>query len=187
MRHLSLILLATFALVLGACQADDGGGEATETLDLGSLPAASASAEASLDAFATPLGDADASATSSPDDSDDASASPDDSDDASASPDGTDGAVGSSSSAGTAAGDCEDAFDDVPDLAAISSLRDLQDALDAIDESIEACDSVDDWTAAAEGPLNLEGLDTDAETFLAARCDENDDIEDTDICEELDS
>jgi hypothetical protein len=177
MRHLTLILLAMFAMLLGACQADDGGGEATETLDLGSFPAASASAGVSPDASATASSDANAAATSSPDDSDDASASPG----------STDGTVGSTSSPGTAAGDCEDAFDDVPDLASISSLRDLQDALEAIDESIQACDSVDDWTAAAEGTLNLEGLDTDAETFLAARCDENDDIEDTDICEELDS
>jgi hypothetical protein len=97
----------------------------------------------------------------------------DDDDDASAS---------TSASASSVTGmSCEEAFAAVD----VASLTSLDTASDALDDTIGSCASVVDWqtqvTAVAPG-LNLDG----AEAFLDARCDENDLIDDSPICEEVD-
>lgn len=188
MRHLSLILIAMAALLLGACQTDDATPSVSEE-PLFPSASAEASAAASTDASAdaSPSESAEFSespdASASPDDSDDASASPDESDDATASPDESDDATGGTGGTGDDA--CEDAFADVPELTSIDSLTALQDIFVAIDDSIEACDSVDQWTELASDELALVDSPEDAEEFLRARCDESSDIEDSDICQEL--
>ena len=188
MRHLSLILIAMAALLLGACQSDDATPSVSEE-PLFPSASAGASAAASTDASAdaSPSESAESSespdASASTDDSDDASASPDESDDASASPDESDDATGGTGGTGDDA--CEDAFADVPELTSIDSLTALQEIFVAIDDSIEACDSVDQWTELASDELALVDSPEDAEQFLRARCDESDEIDDSDICEEL--
>lgn len=86
---------------------------------------------------------------------------------------------------GTAATTCEEAFEDVPDLSRIDSLRQLQDAIDALDGTIEACDSLDEWTEQAQEQLELGNLSLDAEEFLRDRCEESETLAETVLCEAL--
>lgn len=184
MRYL-IILMAAFALVLGACEADDGTSPTpspTGTLDLFGSP--SPTADGTIDASPTespdstpspsptesPDGIGGASPTESPEETDGLAASP------TTSPDDDGG--------GLAGADCEGAFEDVPDLSRIDSLQEFQEALDAIDQTIEACESVDEWTENAEQQLGLANLSLDAEQFLRDRCEESDDLSDTELCEE---
>jgi hypothetical protein len=98
----------------------------------------------------------------------------DDDDDASASAD-------ASSATGMT---CEEAFSElsVADLADITT---LDEASDVLDDTIASCGSVSDWES--ELSAAVPGLDLDdAEQFLDERCDENDAIDDTPVCEEVD-
>jgi len=181
MRRFSLILIALSALLLGACQTSEDSGASTSAgpiFSTAASPSADASAATSADTSAG------ASPSGSPDESADASGSPDESADASGSPDESDG---TGTGGGTGGGGCEDSFADVPDLGQLTSLSQLQEALDAIDATIEDCETVQEWTDAAETELNLEGLDTDAEDFLEARCEDSEQLTDAALCEELDS
>lgn len=185
MRHLSLIFIVMAAVLLGACQTDDATPSVSEEPLFPSASAeasAAASTDASADASPSESSESPDSSASA-DESDDASASADESDDASASPDESDDATGGTGGTGDAA--CEDAFADVPELTSIDSLTALQDIFVAIDDSIEACDSVDQWTELASDELALVESPEDAEEFLRARCEESSDIEDSDICQEL--
>jgi len=78
--------------------------------------------------------------------------------------------------------DCEGAFDD---LAAedVDSITDLASLTDDLDDTIEACESVDEWTSQAEQAMPDVDL-TDVEMFLAARCEEST-LVDSSLCEEL--
>ena len=79
---------------------------------------------------------------------------------------------------------CEQAFGelDVADLADMSS---LDAASDVLDDTIASCGSVADWESELSAAVPL--LDVEqAESFLDERCDENDEIDDTPICEEVD-
>lgn len=187
MRTYVVSLLAVVALVAAACTADENGSPGaspTGTLDLDLSPTATAT-DASPEASPTESAadTMDASPTESPDDtaSPDATGSPRTTEDASptASPDDDDGL------GGTAGVTCEEAFEDVPDLSRIDSLQQLQEAFEALDATIEACDSVTEWTGQAEEQLDLGNLDLDAEEFLRDRCDESDALSGTALCEEL--
>ena len=188
MRHISLILIAMAALLLGACQADDAAPSVSEealfpSASAGASTAASTDASADASASESVGSSASPESSASPDDSDDADASPDDSDDADASPDSSDDATGGTGGTGDDA--CDEAFADVPELTSVDSLTALQDVFTAIDGTIEACDSADQWTELASDELALVDSPEDAEEFLRARCDESEQIEDSDICEEL--
>jgi hypothetical protein len=79
---------------------------------------------------------------------------------------------------------CEEAFSElsVADLADITT---LDEASDVLDDTIASCGSVSDWES--ELSAAVPGLDLDdAEQFLDERCDENDAIDDTPVCEEVD-
>lgn len=75
------------------------------------------------------------------------------------------------------------------DLGEVSSVDDLEtlatDLGDELDDTIAACDSVEEWedevSAVAPG-VTL----TDVEAFIDQRCDDNDEIDDTPVCEEVD-
>lgn len=185
MRTYLIPMVAVVALLASACTADGNGSPGaspTETLDLDLAPTATATDE-SPEASPTESETMDASPIGSPDDtaSPDATGLPGTTDDASptASPD-DDGGFG-----GTAGSTCEEAFDDVPELSRIDSLRQLQEAFEALDATIEACDSVTEWTGQAEEQLDLGNLDLDAEEFLRDRCDESDTLSATALCQEL--
>lgn len=185
MRYL-IVLLASLALVLAACQGEEedpfAEGSPDATLDLFGSP--SPTVDASPDASpigspdtetspdASPTATVDASPTGSP------GMSPGETDDADATPTG-------SPTLGIGGDECEDAFADVPDFTRLTSLSAFNEALEALDETIRSCDSVDDWTEQAEQQLNVTGMDLDAEEFLQARCDDSDALSDTQLCEEV--
>lgn len=177
MRYL-IVLLATLALVLAACEGEDdpfaADGSPDATLDLFGSPTGEASPDAS------PTGSPDTTAEGSPTATADVSpgVSPGGTDDADASPTGSPGT-------GMGNDECEDAFADVPDLTRLTSLSEFNQALEALDETIRSCDSVDEWTEQAERQLNMSGLDLDAEEFLRARCANSDELGDTPLCEDL--
>ncbi len=88
---------------------------------------------------------------------------------------------------GVGVADCEAAFEDVPDLEQLETLGDLHDAIEAVDETIRACDTLDEWTAQAEDHLTALDVDEDgARDFVHQRCDSNDDLDDTPLCDEVD-
>jgi hypothetical protein len=97
----------------------------------------------------------------------------DDDDDESGSPD-------ASSATGMT---CEEAFEelDVADLADVTS---LDAASDVLDDTIASCGNVADWESELSAAVPTLDVD-EAEAFLDERCDENDEIDDTPICEEL--
>lgn len=187
MRTYLIPIVAVVALLASACTADENGSPGaspTETLDLDLSPTATATdASPETSPTGSPDDTMNALPTGSPDDtaSPDATGSPGTTVDASptASPDDDDGL------GGTAGATCEEAFEDVPDLSRIDSLRQLQEAFEALDATIEACDSVTEWTGQAEEQLDLGNLDLDAEEFLRDRCDESDTLSETALCEEL--
>ena len=186
MRSYLIAVLAAFALLMAACTTGDDGASPLST-PVGA-PVTSPTTSPTLDETDASPTETDetmeASPTESPEETEtaDATRSPDDTDDASPSASPTDDDDGAG---GTASRDCEEAFEDVPDLSRIDSLRQFQDAISALEETIEACDSVQAWTDEAEQQLDLGNLGLDAEQFLEDRCDESDDLEDTAICEEL--
>jgi hypothetical protein len=79
---------------------------------------------------------------------------------------------------------CEEAFAalDLADLAGVTS---LDSASDLLDDTIASCGSVADWQAELASVLPLVDV-SGAEAFLAARCDTNDAIGDSAVCDELD-
>lgn len=79
---------------------------------------------------------------------------------------------------------CEEAVGEL-DVADLASLTDLDSASDVLDDTIASCDSVAAWESELGAALPLLNLDN-AESFLDERCDENDEIDDSAVCEELD-
>ena len=80
---------------------------------------------------------------------------------------------------------CADAFGAI-DVEAVVSMGSLDALADELDATISACDTADDWEAAAE--IALPGLDiSDPQEFLAARCAENATLGSSLICAELGS
>lgn len=99
--------------------------------------------------------------------------------------DGDDASADASADATSATGmTCEEAFADL-DVADLADLTSLDAASDVLDDTIASCDSVADWESQLGTSLPLVSLD-DVEEFLDERCDENDAIDDTPICEEVD-
>jgi hypothetical protein len=182
MRYL-IAILASLVLVLAACQSEEdpfaGDGSPEGTIDIFGSPSPTTDM--------SPGTSPDASATGSPDMTTDSSPSATAGDSPTASPGTTDDADASpTGSPATGVGDdCEESFTDVPDITQLTSLGDLADAMEALDETISSCDSVDEWTAQADEQLSLPGMDLDAESFLRARCDESDELDDEDLCEEF--
>jgi hypothetical protein len=78
---------------------------------------------------------------------------------------------------------CEEAVSDIEDD--VSSLTDLEAITDELDDTIGACASVQEWEDAV-GEVAPGLTLTDVESFLDERCDDNDRIDDTPICEEVD-
>ncbi len=79
---------------------------------------------------------------------------------------------------------CEEAFAAL-DVTSLSAMTDLDSAADMLDDTIGSCVNVAEWEAELTALLPELNLD-EAEAFLAARCEENDLIGDSPICEELD-
>jgi hypothetical protein len=201
MRHF-MALVAVLALVLTACAEGDTGATPDQTIDLGGLgspaatgpgdPGASPGAmdddDEDTDAAASPAATGAGTAAGTPGASPAPRATDDDDDDDDTTAAGTSSpspGPGTGTGTGTAAGQrCEEAFDDVPSLSRIDSLRQLQEAIAALDATIEACDSVSEWTEQAETQLDLGNLALDADSFLRERC-QTEDLEDTTLCESL--
>ncbi|HEX2142039.1 MAG TPA: hypothetical protein VHK28_07190 [Candidatus Limnocylindria bacterium] len=78
---------------------------------------------------------------------------------------------------------CEEAVSDIEDD--VSSLTDLESITDELDDTIGACASVQEWEDAVSEVAPGLTL-TDVESFIDERCDDNDRIDDTPICEEVD-
>jgi hypothetical protein len=201
MRHF-LALVAVLALVLTACAEGDNGATPGETIDIGGLgtpdatglddpgatPGVTDDDDDDTDAADSPAPTGQDDATDTPDASPSPRATDDDDDDdttAAGSPTASPSpGTGTGTGTGTAGQRCEEAFDDVPSLSRIDSLRQLQEAIAALDATIEACDSVSEWTQQAETQLDLGNLSLDAESFLQERC-QTEDLEDTTLCESL--
>ncbi|HET6381177.1 MAG TPA: hypothetical protein VFH63_09155 [candidate division Zixibacteria bacterium] len=84
---------------------------------------------------------------------------------------------------------CDEAVAEIEDdLSSIDSVDDLEtladDLGDELDDTITACDSVQEWEDAVGAVAPGISL-TDVESFLDQRCDDNDRIDDTPICEEV--
>ena len=79
---------------------------------------------------------------------------------------------------------CQEAFDDL-DIADLAEATSLDEASDVLDDTIASCGSVADWESQLGTAVPTVNLD-DVEEFLDERCDENDAIDDTPICEEVD-
>jgi hypothetical protein len=79
---------------------------------------------------------------------------------------------------------CEEAFGEL-DVADLADMTTLDEASDVLDDTIASCGSVSDWESELSAAVPM--LDVqEAEAFLDERCDENDEIDDTPICEEVD-
>lgn len=99
--------------------------------------------------------------------------------------DDADESAGASADATSATGmTCQEAFADL-DLADLAEATSLDEASDVLDDTIASCGSVADWESQLSTVLPTVNLD-DVEEFLDERCDENDAIDDTPICEEVD-
>jgi hypothetical protein len=94
------------------------------------------------------------------------------------------GSAGAAASgpAGTASAACEEAFAPIADLE-VESASDLGD-LAEVEGTVESCESVADWTAAAEGALGIEVRAGTADLLLRIRC-EDPSLSSAAICEEL--
>ena len=79
---------------------------------------------------------------------------------------------------------CEEAFEDL-DIADLAEATSLDEASDVLDDTIASCGSVADWESQLGTAVPTVNLD-DVEEFLDERCDANDAIDDTPICEEVD-
>ena len=80
---------------------------------------------------------------------------------------------------------CEEAFSEL-DVADLADMTTLDEASDVLDDTIASCGSVSDWESELSAAVPM--LDVqEAEAFLDERCEENDEIDDTPICEELDN
>jgi hypothetical protein len=95
----------------------------------------------------------------------------------------TDGAASTESS--PMAIGCDESFTSV-DLTAIDSADDLLALTDELDATITECADVDEWLASAQSAVPDLDL-TQAETFLAARCDASPTLASTPICTEVSS
>jgi hypothetical protein len=101
----------------------------------------------------------------------------------------TDASVSAAASASTDASSatsmtCQEAFTSI-DVTSLEGMTSLDAASDVLDDTIAACGDVTEWQTALTALVP--GVDvTGAEAFLAARCDENDLIDDSPICEALD-
>jgi hypothetical protein len=97
----------------------------------------------------------------------------------------SDASASASTEASSATGmTCQEAFTSI-DVTSLEGMTSLDSASDALDDTIAACGDVTEWQTALT--TLVPGVDvTDAETFLAARCDANDLIDDSPICEALD-
>jgi hypothetical protein len=84
--------------------------------------------------------------------------------------------------AGTATAECEAAFAPLADME-ITSLTELGD-LAEVDATVTACESVDDWTAAAEENLGVEVRPGTARMLLGMRC-QDPAMWNTDLCRDL--
>lgn len=92
-----------------------------------------------------------------------------------------DASVDSTSATGMS---CEEAFEQL-DIADLADLTSLDAASGVLDDTIASCGNVADWESQLGTSLPLVSLD-DVEEFLDERCDENDAIDDSPICEEVD-
>lgn len=63
---------------------------------------------------------------------------------------------------------CEEAFSAVPVIGELETLDEFGRAVYEVDVTIAACESIDEWTAAAEDRLAVDV--TDPEAFIEARC-----------------
>jgi hypothetical protein len=97
----------------------------------------------------------------------------------------SDASASASTDASSATGmTCQEAFTSIG-VTSLEGMTSLDSASDALDDTIAACGDVTEWQTALT--TLVPGVDvTDAETFLAARCDANDLIDDSPICEALD-
>ncbi len=84
---------------------------------------------------------------------------------------------------GTASAACEDSFAPLADMD-VSDTSDLADLPDDVQPTVEACESVADWTAGAQQVLGIEVTAGGADFLLRLQCQDTD-LTDAPICEEL--
>src|ERR687895_2569868 len=78
---------------------------------------------------------------------------------------------------------CEESFGPLADME-ISDTSELADLPDEVQPTVEACESVADWTAGAQQVLGIEVSAGGADFLLRLQCEDTD-LTDTPICEEL--
>jgi hypothetical protein len=96
---------------------------------------------------------------------------------------GTDASASADASGATSMA-CQEAFTGI-DVTSLAGMTSLDSASDVLDDTIAACGDVTEWQTALAALVPDIDV-TDAETFLAARCDANDLIDDSPICQALD-
>ncbi len=100
-----------------------------------------------------------------------------------------DASVSASASASTDASSatgmtCQEAFASI-DVASLEGMTSLDSASDVLDQTIASCGDVTEWQTALTALVP--GIDVSgAEAFLDERCDDNDLIDDSAICEAID-
>ena len=91
-------------------------------------------------------------------------------------------ATGSEPASSTASAACTEAFAPIADLS-VGSLSDLGD-LDEVNPTVDSCESVDDWIAAASGALGTDVSPNAARLLLGIRCADPAHA-DAPVCEDL--
>jgi hypothetical protein len=91
--------------------------------------------------------------------------------------------AGSTGAAGTPSATCAEAFAPLVDMD-ISSMSELGDLAEEVQPTVEACESVADWTAGAAEVIGEEVNPGTADFLLRVQCDDLS-LARTPICEEL--
>jgi hypothetical protein len=91
--------------------------------------------------------------------------------------------IGSPAAMDGASAACEESFAPLADMD-ISDTSALADLPDEVQPTVEACESVADWTAGAQEVLGIEVSAGGADFLLRLQCEDTD-LTDTPICEEL--
>jgi hypothetical protein len=92
-------------------------------------------------------------------------------------------AAPSGDAAGTASAECTEAFAPIEEME-LTSLTELGDLPDEVGATIEACGSIDEWIAAAEGAVDDEINPNTVRLLLGMSCGDTS-LSRTEICREL--
>jgi hypothetical protein len=92
-------------------------------------------------------------------------------------------AEGTGAATGTASAACEEAFAPLAEME-IEDTSHLADLPDEVQPTVEACESVADWTAGAQQVLGVEVSAGGADFLLRFQCEDTE-LTDAPICEEL--